>query len=84
MSLALVLAVMVVLAVWVAAAIAFWHSGPGRIWRRTYCPRWGVSAKVFVQREEAGFGSVATTDILKCSVCPGGEVNCNKECMRWV
>ena len=73
--------VIVVLTIWVAAALAIRHWGPGRVRRRVFCPEKKVPAHVVAVASEAGYGAIRTTDIVKCDLLGPGPVTCEKRGM---
>ena len=82
MDITMILAVVAVLSAWGITALALRRWGPGRARRRTRCPRSGKQAKVMVEQKEAGFASLAATDVVSCSLFSGAPLTCEKECLR--
>jgi len=63
------------------AGYAIWQWGPGFRTRVVKCPMLELGAEVLVDQREAEFGNLKFTDIRRCSLLKGEQVNCEKECL---
>lgn len=71
----------VVLVAWIGAAFLIRRWGPGRFRRHVFCPRDKVPTHVLALVTEAGYGAIATTDVVKCDLLGSGPVTCDKHCL---
>jgi hypothetical protein len=77
-----ILAILAIVAAWSFFAYTVWRWGPGRRRHSVRCPEKNRRARVVVERQESGYGTLLVTDIAECSLLPDGSVSCGKECLR--
>jgi hypothetical protein len=82
----LLLAVLIVLALWSITAYAIWQWGPGLRRRSVWCPVMKKRARVLALQMEAlfypSYAGISVIDIKECSLFKGGQMNCHKECLQ--
>lgn len=83
---ALLLAVLVVLALWAIMAYAIWQWGPGLRRRTVWCPVMKKRARVLALQREAlfypSYAGLSIIDIKECSLLKPGQMKCHKECLQ--
>jgi hypothetical protein len=70
-----------VLAWWVVAGLALWRFGPGMHRRSVRCPVKKTRALVAADEREVGFAALRVLDVTRCSLYPGRQLACGKECL---
>jgi hypothetical protein len=82
----LLLAVLIVLALWAIMAYAIWQWGPGLRRRSVWCPVMKKRARVLALQREAlfypSYAGLSVIDIKECSLFKTGHMNCHKECLQ--
>jgi len=86
MTSSVLLALIVVLAVWALAAYLVWQWGPGVRERSVWCPVYKKRATVLVQLREAlfvnSYAGLGAVDIKQCSLFKFTPLKCHKQCLQ--
>lgn len=77
----ILLEVVGVLLAWVVAGFTIWKWGPGLRKRSVTCPNTKRTARVLADQREAEFGCLRVVDVETCSLIPGQELTCGKNCL---
>jgi hypothetical protein len=82
----ILLATVIVLALWAIVGYAIWQWGPGLRKRSVWCPILKKRAKVLAEQREAlfvpSYAGLTMVDIKQCSLFEGGPPDCQKECLQ--
>lgn len=70
-----------VAAAWTVTGFTIWKWGPGLRKRSVACPNKKRTARVLADQREAEFGCLQVVDVETCSLIPGQQLNCGKECI---
>ena len=82
MTLELTLAIVIAVGTAGVGLYAIYRWGPGMACRRLRCPEKQQRCEIAVLRGEGTFCSLVETDVLACTLLPGGVVDCSKACLR--
>ena len=82
MTIDLLAAIVLAVAVVAAGLLAIHHWGPGRSREWVRCPESKVEAQILVERQEGSFAALTTPDVVACSLLPEGQVDCGKKCLQ--
>ncbi|MFB3920591.1 MAG: hypothetical protein ACE145_02665 [Terriglobia bacterium] len=75
------LEIVTVIAAWTVVGYAIWKWGPGLRKRSVTCPTRKRTARVLADQREAEFGCLRVADVEECSLIPGRQLECGKECL---
>jgi hypothetical protein len=82
MTIDLLAAIVLAVAVVAAGLLAIHHWGPGRFRQWVRCPESKVEAQILLERQEGSFAALTPPDIVACSLLPEGKVDCDKKCLQ--